>query len=231
MPYDPEKHRRRKQEVARRAAVEDSMYSYCRIIGCHKPTTAASKSGLNRLYCRGHEDHFERHGSHLHASYTAAELAPHRKVARVWLREHKSDREVTLAVRAVERLYRNAGPVIEAFRLRGLSPKDRANAVWARLRDNEVDPLCVLEVWLAVEGTINSDKAPDRHAAFKQVQAAKVLHRMAGGSHRRWERTTASGRRVVEEMHTYPASRGRVLRHIGEQIEKATELVSGATKG
>jgi hypothetical protein len=56
---------------------------------------------------------------------------------------------------------------------------------------------------------------------------------MASGTHKRWEREVAdtawSGLRskiVVEEKHWYPRSRGRVLRHIGEDIELAVELLA-----
>ena len=67
---------------------------------------------------------------------------------------------------------------------------------------------------------------------FKWVQAAKLVHRMASGTHKRWEREQAdpswSGLRtmtVVEEKHWYPRSRGRVLRHIGEDLARAVELL------
>jgi hypothetical protein len=43
---------------------------------------------------------------------------------------------------------------------------------------------------------------------------------MASGSHKRWgEGPTAT------ELHVYPRSRGRFLRHIGEALEKACELL------
>src|SRR5207249_1890867 len=61
---DWEAKRRRKQDVADRAAYKDSMYSYCRVIGCGRMPTAAAGKGLDRLYCRKHADHFERHGSY-----------------------------------------------------------------------------------------------------------------------------------------------------------------------
>jgi hypothetical protein len=53
---------------------------------------------------------------------------------------------------------------------------------------------------------------------------------MASGSHKRWETPVArplpsqSNVRVIE-LHVYPHSRGRLLRHIGEAIEETVELV------
>lgn len=222
---DWDRRRTRNRDVRTRAKTKDAFYTYCRMIGCGNPTTAGAGKGLNRLYCKRHEDHYERHGSYTKGSYSAVDLAPYRKAARTWLREHMDDRAVVLSIRAVERLYRGAGPHVEAFRLRGLSPKDRARAAWARLREAKVDPMRVLEAWLSVASIIRDDPQRDRHVEFMRVQAAKVVHRMASGSHKRWERQRPDGRVVTTELHTYPHSRGQVLRHLGEQIERTASLL------
>jgi len=180
------------------------------------------------MYCRRHEDHHERHGSYVKRSYTAGELGPYRKTAQKWLQAHEAERSVQLAIRAVEGLYRRAGPFVEAFRLRGMSPKDRARAAWARLREAKVDPLGPVIAWLAVELIVQADPQAERKVEFKRVQAAKLVHRMASGSHKRWERERPDRRSVVEELHKYPHSRGQVLRHLGEQIERAAELIVSA---
>jgi hypothetical protein len=223
MNYDAK--RRRRKDVAERAAYKDMMYSYCRIIGCGGTPTAAAGKGLDRVYCRRHADHFERHGSYTKSSYTAAQLASHRNAALAWLQARSEDRRIQLAVMGVEGLYRRAGPLVEVFRLRGLSPSDRAKAAWARLREAKVDPMRPLAAWLAVELTIAADPQADRKIEFKRVQAAKLVHRMASGSHKRWERARPDGRVVVEELHKFPHSRGQVLRHLGEQVERAAELL------
>jgi hypothetical protein len=94
-------------------------------------------------------------------------------------------------------------------------------------------PRFSLAAWLAVEVVIADDPQGDRHREFKQVQAAKVAHRMASGTHKRWQRevpaspqTGRLGKTAVEEMHVYPRSRGRVLWHIGRDLEKAAELLA-----
>ncbi|MBF0250326.1 MAG: hypothetical protein HQL35_06820 [Alphaproteobacteria bacterium] len=90
----------------------------------------------------------------------------------------------------------------------------------------------IIEAWLAIELIIRDDPHPVLTNEFKRVQAAKVIHRMASGSHKQWEKEVPdlawSGLRtksVVQEMHIYPRSRGRVLRHIGEDLEWVTELL------
>ena len=76
---------------------------------------------------------------------------------------------------------------------------------------------------------IHEDPQAVTKAEFKQVQAAKLVHRMASGTHKRWasERPNPAEpfikQEVVQELHWYPPSRGRVLRHIGQDLEGAAE--------
>ena len=204
----------------------DSMYSYCRIIGCHHPATAGTESGLNRRYCRKHEDHYERHGSYTKPSYRRTTIEPHRRAALRWLKANRDSPAIRQSIAAVQRIYRQSGPKIEAFRLRGLKPEARAWAAWARLREGNVDPIRPLAACLAIQATIASDPQPDLSTEYRLVQVAKLVHRMASGSHKRWERVRPNGSISVEELHHYPHSRGRVLRHIGRQLQKIAETVS-----
>lgn len=222
----PETRKQRIEDVTDRAAQPDHMYRYCRIIGCNQPTTAGAAKGLNRLYCRRHEDHYERHGSYTKRSYTAAELKPHRAAARKWIADHRHEQAVILAIKAIEGLYASVGPKVEAFRLRGMSPADRAGVTWARLRDSGVDPTEPLAAWISIESITQADPLRENREEFKVVQAAKLVHRMASGTHKSWERTRPGGQVVTEELHVYPHSRGRVLRHVGCQLQSAAELVS-----
>ncbi len=125
------------------------------------------------------------------------------------------------AVGRVRTLYEAAGPHVEAFRLRGLSPEERARAAWARLRKAKIDPQKVVVAWLTIELAIAGDPQPDSKREFKRVQAAKLIHRLASGTHKRWE----NGPGGAQELHVYPRSRGRVLRHIGKDIDGATALL------
>ena len=223
--------RKRKSEVANRVSKPDHMYSYCRVIGCGKPATAGTSTGLNQRFCRKHEDHYERHGSPYKRSYPAKQLTPHRKAALLWIRAHEDDVAVRMSINAVVSLYQAAGPRIEAFRLAGLAPDERARATWASLREGNVDAREVLAVWLGVEAAICGDKQAELKREYKLVQAGKLLHRMAGGAHKRWERLDTRGGVMVTEMHKYPHSRGRVLRHLGEQLERSAEIAVNVFMG
>ena len=222
---------RRKIEIKARASKQSNMYKYCRIIGCGKPSRAGTSDGLDTRYCRSHADQFQRHGSPYKKSYPGKVLNPYRRVAFAWLKENEDDFWVENAVERINGLYQRAGPHEEASSLRGRTAAERASIHWARLRKAGIDPLLVVAAWLSVEMVIKDDKQPVYTKEFRRVQAAKLVHRMASGTHRRWEQEIRDlnhpGRMKIHvtEMHVYPRSRGRILRHIGEDLENAVELL------
>jgi hypothetical protein len=196
------------------------MYGACRVIGCKNPTRAGTEDGLDRRFCRSHAEHYARHGSPYTQSYRAAEINPYRHAAIDWLLTHDSDRWVRNAIQRVDSLYRRAGPYVEAFRLRGMTPRQRANAAWARLRKHQVDPRLVVAAGLAVEAITRDRPEAETKREFKRVQGAKIVHRLASGSHKKWKSEIAA-----TELHVYPASRGQVLRYLGADLEEAIELL------
>ena len=160
-------------------------------------------------------------------SYSASELRPYRVQVLAWIKAHGDDQSVRMAVAGAQRLYRAAGTPVEAFRLPGRTPAERASAIWAQLRKREVDPMVVVAAWLAVGLRLRDDPQPDSHDEYRQVQAAKLIHRMAGGTHKRWETERHDRRIEVTELHKYPVSRGRVLRILGRQIASACAPLIG----
>jgi hypothetical protein len=227
-------HRRqhRKIDVKDRAKSPNHMYKNCRIVGCGKPARAAGSDGLDTRHCRSHADLLQRHGSLYKRSYPASVLNPYRRAALAWLKANKQEFWVRNAMERVLGLYHGAGQHEEAFRLRGKRADERARIHWARLRKAGIDPLLVVAAWLSVEMVISDDRQPVSTKEFKRVQAAKLVHRMASGSHRRWEQEIRDVNRPgrmkihITEMHSYPRSRGRILRHIGEDLERAVELLA-----
>lgn len=222
---------RRKAEIKARARKPGPQYRFCCVYGCNRPPRAATSDGLDTRYCRTHADQLQRHGSPYKKSYSAKILNPYRRSALAWLRANPDEFWVRNAVERVTRLYEGAGPHEEAFRLRGKNAHERARAHWARLRKAEIDPYLIIAAWLSIEMITQDDPQPVRTKEFKRVQAAKLVHRMASGSHRRWEQEvrdlnspTLTKIRVTE-LHVYPRSRGRVLRHIGQDLEQAVELL------
>jgi hypothetical protein len=211
---------KRKAEVKGRVSTPNYDGAYCRVVGCQNPARAATGEGLDNRFCRPHAEHYARHGSPYRKSYTAPEVRPYRKAAADWIKANASDPWVVNAMQRVRGLYATAGGHVEAFRLRGLSPEERAKAAWARLRKAGVDPVKVLADVLAVEMIIRDDPQADHKREFKEVQAAKLVHRMASGTHKRWGEGASA-----TELHVFPRSRGRVLRHLGKDALEVGELV------
>lgn len=213
----------RKLDVKTRAQILDQEYRHCRVLGCKNPARAATDDGVDKRFCRSHYEHYQRHGSPFKGSYTAKELNPYRQAALCWLLDNPEDSWGLQAVGRVKGLYRRAGPHVEAFRLRGMKPRERAWAHWARLRLHEVDAKLPVAAWLAMEMILLDDLTAEWRDEYKVVQTAKLVHRMASGSHRKWVQQYSFGT-YVKELHVYPRPRGRVLRYIGEDLSKACEL-------
>jgi len=231
---DMAKWQRRQRQVTRvneKARQPNYEAGRCVVIGCGKPSRAATSKGLDRRYCRRHADHYSRHGDPLKGTYEGKVLARYRRKALRWLRDHADDAYAANAMLRVEGLMRRAGVHVEAFRLNGLSPADKANAHWARLREAGIAPENIVATWLAVEMVIACDPQPVTKREFRRVQAAKAVHRLASGTHKKWEYPVAvqiheKPKVRVVELHKYPQSRGLVLRRIGEQLEGAVELLA-----
>jgi hypothetical protein len=210
--------RTRAQKLRNRIANTSGSFAACAVLDCREPTTARAGRGLNRHYCQRHVEHYRRHGSYSKGSYRADELRPHREAARAWLRACHDSPEVCAAVANVLALYARAGHPAETFRLTGKSPEERARNVWASLRKRGVDPLRALEIWMSVELCHANDPQPERRPGYRRVQAAKLLHRLAGGSHKRWSSPES-------ELHVHRPSRGRVLRRLGDDLANAMKPI------
>jgi hypothetical protein len=133
-----------------------------------------------------HLEHYRRHGDPLKGSYKAAELAPFRKAAAAWVKEHRQDAFVTAALGGVEAAMLGAGKAIEPNQLRGLTTEAKAKAVWARMRERGRKPDEVLSAVLGVAMKYSADfqRAKPEH---RTVQIGKVLNRMGGGRVKRWK--------------------------------------------
>lgn len=183
-----------------------------------------SGDGLGR-FCRKHLEHHRRHGDPEKPSYKATEVNPYRRSAAAWLKVNKDHRHVVLALRKVEALMKNAGRAVEVRNLRGLPAKDKANAMWARLRQQEVDPAKIVA---AILGTamFNAADLDPRKREYRQVQIAKVLARMAGGQVKRWPTHFKDPSLPKEKvLRWYAASEGLVLREVGKAAETAAEYL------
>ena len=222
MGRSPQGKRRRGTNLASRLNDGANRFPKCTIIGCGKAT-----AGLAIALCRKHLLHRQRHGSPICPSPRATVLKPYMRAANAYIRAHHYDPYIKSAESGLNDLLRSAGQIVPATRLKGLPPADRARIALARLREAAIKPERLLAITVAVHALIKHDPAKThRIKEWRIVAIAKAAHRLASGDHRVWEARDDSGR-VVErtEMHTFPRSSGRVLRYLGEAIEKECEWV------
>jgi hypothetical protein len=217
---------RRYKVRARVASPGDNLPARCSIIGCGRPTQRASGKGLSALLCRSHQAHDARHGSPWHPSYSAAELRPYLKATAGWLKAHWADAWVTHDVSAVAALLAASGRAVPSTSLRGRSPKERARIAMARLRDAGIEPSRIVAIALAVHACEREDPVRPRTREFRQVQIAKVLHRISKPDFRhQYEWPLPGGERGIVTVAAHARSTGQVLRHLGKAIEEACDHV------
>lgn len=116
-----------------------------------------------------------------------------------------------------------------AMSLRGQTAEYRARVAFARIRAAGIPTPRLIAIYLGVSALIEDDFGSHRTREFRIVQAAKAVHRLASGTHRKWDawEPLTGGTRPVE-LHAYPRSSGHVLRKIGEALEKACEELARA---
>lgn len=234
MARSPEARQRRVRKLkARIASSADDHMARCTVPNpttgklCSRPTTRAARGGLAAFACRFHVQFKARYGSHWCKSPTAATLRPYLKAALSYIEtlRHR-DAFIRAAIDGLDHSMSSAGPVEIATRLRGMPPDQRAMIAFARLREAAVKPERLLAISLAVAALVEEAPATiHRTREWQTVAKAKAAHRLASGTHREWPLLQPDGSTKRIEMHTYPRSSGRVLRVLGEMIERECELV------
>jgi hypothetical protein len=183
----------------------------------------AAGLGLASFHCKRHVAHKARHGSHWHRSFRAGELQPYLAAALSYIRLRlEVDRSIQQAISRLAALL-ELSPYEIATRLRGLSPRTRADIAFGRLRKAGIKPERLLAIHLAITAIIEEDPGSHRTKEFRLVQVAKAAHRLASGYHRVWPQQDKQGRTFRIELHAYARSTGRVLRLIGVAIEERCE--------
>lgn len=198
----------------------------CIAFGCRNKVQQSHLSRSNLNYCRYHIQYKARHGSHWRSTYRASDLKPYLQSATRWVEANRNHADVVMAVLWLKGLLESAGRVEPAHRVKGHPAARRAKFAFARLREAGIKPDRILGIYLAVCALIEDDRGSHNVEEFRNVQVAKAVHRLASGSHNRWEVSLTNGSTAPLAMHTYPKSSGIVLRVIGRQIEECCRLVA-----
>lgn len=197
--------------------------SVCAIPGCGRQTAEASGTGRAPNHCRYHVQRKSRHGSHWHPTYRAVDLKPYVSAAKSWLADNSIRPSVVAALTDLEYTLAFAGRVDPAMNLRGQPAIYRARVAFGRLREAGVTSHRLASIYLGVAALIEDDSGSHRVREFQIVQAAKAVHRLASGTHRKWSMWNPSGPDVAFEVNAYPRSAGLVLRRIGEALAQACD--------
>ncbi len=201
----------------------DEQRTLCCIPNCGQPVAQGLRQNMPLFHCRHHAQHKARHGSYWHGTYKASELLPYARCADEWLQESRQHPIYQAAYWSLEHMMAGAGRPEPAMNLRGQSAAYRARMAFARVRAAEVPTRRLVIIYLAIAALIEDDWKSHNVREFRIVQAAKAVHRLASGTHRKWE---TKGLRPVE-LHVYPRSSGHVLRKMGEVLEKACGELAG----
>ncbi len=114
----------------------------------------------------------------------------------------------------------SAGQVERAQDMKRMAAARRARVAFARLREAGVKPERLLAIHLAVAALIEDDRGSHRVPEYRTVQTAKSVHRLASGTHSRWNFPLHNGTTAPLAIHNYPRSSGIVLRIIGRELDQ-----------
>jgi hypothetical protein len=198
----------------------------CVIPHCGRPSMRSAGVGYAEMHCRYHVQFKARHGSHWHGTYKAAVLKPYLAVAAEWIEAHRGENAVDYALKGVRGLLDGAGWAEPAQDIKWRPPAFKARMAFARLREAGIKPERLLTIHMAVAALIEDDRGSHRVTEFRLVQTAKAAHRLASGTHKKWEWPTPDGGTRAILFHAYPRSSGITLRIIGKAIDEVCSAVT-----
>jgi hypothetical protein len=182
--------------------------------------------GLAEMHCRYHVQFRARHGSYWYPTYKAVDLKPYLDTASQWIKEHRTETFVAHSLIGLKGLLDSAGHAERAQDIKWRTAASRARVAFARLREANVKPERLLAIHMAVSALIEDDAGSHRVKEYRIVQVAKAAHRLASGTHQRWDIPKDDGSTRPIAFHAYPKSSGRVLRVIGAAIEESCSVVT-----
>jgi hypothetical protein len=215
-------HRYQAQRIITRLsnAGEDAP-SHCQVVGCKNPLLRSLGKGIGR-FCQSHQSHQRRHGHPTRGSFSGTALGPYRRASYEYLQANLDNPFIHHALKAIVNRLDHSGEVVNPHELRGADLRKRANAVWSRLREREISPVVILSVALGVELALQDDPDPPRGRRYARVQMAKVIAQLSGGVVLRWQEP---GGKVRSEFTAFQQSQGLFLITLGQDLERAGELV------
>jgi hypothetical protein len=199
----------------------------CTVPGCPGDFNDSRQFTAGR-FCRAHLERYRRHGCAWLGSYTAADLNTYRRATWNWLSENESSLGVRLATGCINGLVARGvwKPVRQVARQ---SVAVKVSVIWGRFGEFDTDPKIliagILAVWLRVADDYIKGCVPSG-VEYRDVQTAKLLIRLAGGSVRRWPSRQDGGEPIV--LKSFVSSEGRVLRVLGRSASEVAQALSAS---
>lgn len=165
---------KKRQHVKRRVAAPP-IEGQCIVLGCGRPTQRATAKGLSSTYCKKHKEHLRRHGVTWRKSYSMAELKPYLKAAKKWVKVNENRKDVAHTLRCLKVFLDTQGEPARWDEVRGLKPKQKAQAVLASFREAKGERELFV-IALALEAVVQ-DVGP-RGPEWIGIQIAKRIHRV-----------------------------------------------------
>ena len=170
--------------------------------------------GFTGRLCRYHIIHQSIHGSHTVKSLPPRIVHHIRMAAERWIKRHREKPEVQHSLTELSGLYFTVGRKFEkAWDLRLKRPLARAYNIVAKWNATSIERERVLATVIATSIALDLDSQGPHGELYRDVQMAKSLHRLSSGTAIRLSDGSVVARK-------YPASRGRVLRHLGPLVSQ-----------
>lgn len=208
---------------------------------CGRPSMRGEGTGFGFYLCRYHTARLAKHGHPEIPTIKGPDLRPYVETAKRYIKAELAagNVRVQLALAAIWGIMQTSGAVPNAMDIKQWSPKDKAKAAFARLREAGITADSVMASHMGVAAYLADDTWAPRSEEYRVVQSAKALHRRASGSHVRYDvpvaqKTVGRNGTVLEydgstatvELHVYPRSQGQVLRVIGKAIDEACGAIA-----
>lgn len=162
-------------------------------------------------------EHLRRHGCADRGSYRKEEWEPYQKAAREWLRDHRKDPEVLLAIARLDSLMSSAGRSKSAHEHAAAVPKEKARIVLARLYEAGKTGEQLFEIALTIKAACFG-LGPWGWPEWEPVQIAKLAKRLRG----------ASGTRYPSDLFRlppkYPRAAGIFMSILGRKIRDRARI-------
>ena len=156
---------------------------------CGRLSMVAAGVGFDMNLCEYHREKVARHGHPEVPSIQGTELRPYLVTAKSRIKAELSLRQYPPPIRPHRDQcpYADCGQSPRADEIKHWSAEQKATAAFARLREAEVGAERILAAHMGIVAILADDTWAPREVDYKLTQTGKAVHRLASGTHRRYQ--------------------------------------------